>query len=114
MYLRSALGGDMVVVGTSFGHGEGFPAKSAPLAPDAPGMDGLLSSLSIPVFIMDLRELPAGILHEWFQTAHVTRVGGHDPGVMVAPVSAYDAILFIETITPIIRIMTPTPVVPKQ
>jgi hypothetical protein len=46
----------------------GFSGQAdMPLPPDAAGMDGLLSSLSIPVFIMDLRELPSGgILHQWF------------------------------------------------
>lgn len=99
-YLRSALGPDMVVIGTYFGHGEGFPAKSMPLPSDAAGMDGLLSSLSIPTFMMDLRELPgSGILRQWFQKAHETRNGFFGVN-MVAPAEAYDAILFIETITP--------------
>lgn len=106
MYLRSELGGDMVVIGTYFGRGTGFPAESAPLPPDTAGMDSLLRSLSIPLFMMDLRKLPSsGILHEWFQTPHETRSldSGHDTA-MVAPLGAYDAILFIETITP-----TPAP-----
>jgi len=67
----------------------------------------MLSSLSIPVFMMDLRELPSeGILHNWFQALHETR-NGVSGVYKVAPAEAYDAILFIETITP-----TPTP--PKQ
>jgi erythromycin esterase-like protein len=107
MYLRSALDRDMVVIGIYFGHGAGFPAERAPLPPDTAGMDSLLSSLSVPLFIMDLRELPAtGILHEWFQVAHETRNGNYAI-FMVAPIEAYDAILFIDTITP-------TPVPEKQ
>jgi erythromycin esterase len=43
MYLRSALERDLVVIGTYFGHGAGFPAKRMPLPQDAVGMDGLLS-----------------------------------------------------------------------
>jgi erythromycin esterase len=43
MYLRSALDRDMVVIGTYFGHGTGFPADRAPLPPDTAGMDSLLS-----------------------------------------------------------------------
>jgi erythromycin esterase len=58
-HLRSMLGRDMVVVGTYFGHGEGFPAERKPLPPDAAGIDGMLSSLSIPIFMTDLRELPS-------------------------------------------------------
>jgi erythromycin esterase len=105
MYLRSALGGDMGgVIGTYFGRGANFPAESAPEPPDAAGMDSLLSSLSLPCFMMDLRELPsAGILREWFQAAHETR-SGRGVTTRVAPLDAYDAILFIDTITP-----TPAP-----
>ena len=99
MYLRSALDRDMVVIGTYYGRGAD-QAGTRPRPLDTAGMDGLLSSLSIPRFIMDLRELPsAGSLHEWFQTAHETRWVS-----IVAPLEAYDAILFIDTITP-----TPAP-----
>jgi erythromycin esterase len=104
MYLRSALGGDMVVIGTHFGRGASFPAESAPEPPDTAGMDSLLSSLSLPCFMMNLRELPsAGILHEWFQADHETRAG-RGVTTRVASLGAYDAILFIDTITP-----TPAP-----
>ena len=102
-YLRSALDRDMVVIGTYFGSGAaGFPAERVPLPPDTSGMDSLLSSLSIPRFVLDLRELPsAGVLHEWFQAGHETRSlsFGRVPAV-VSPLSSYDAILFIDTITP--------------
>lgn len=102
MYLRSAVGDDMVVIGTYFGRGAGFPAESAPLPPDTAGMDSLLRSISIPQFMMDLRELPgSGILHEWFQAPHETRsLDFGNETAMVAPLGAYDAILFIDTITP--------------
>lgn len=100
MYLRSALRGDMVVIGTYFGQSVGFPADEMLLPPDTTGMDAMLSSLSIPLFVMDLRELPSfGILHEWFQTAHEFRFGGGGV-MMVAPLDAYDAILYIDKITP--------------
>jgi erythromycin esterase len=103
MYLRSALQRDMVVIGTYYGRVAGFPVGRVLLPPDTAGMDSLLSSLSIPRFLIDLRELPgAGILHDWFQAAHETRAGGIT--TMVAPLEAYDAILFIDTITP-----TPAP-----
>lgn len=101
-YLRSALGPDLVVIGTYFGRGSGFPAERVPLPPVTTGMDSLLCSVSIPRFIMDLRELPnAGILNEWFQAAHETRsMNFGNETTMVARLGAYDAILFIDTITP--------------
>jgi erythromycin esterase len=96
-YLRSALGPDLVVIGTYFGHATGFPPADVPPPADAHGVEDLLASLSIPRFIVDLRELPStGPLHEWFQVAHAT---GQDPYTIV-PLRAYDAILFIDTLTP--------------
>jgi erythromycin esterase len=100
MYLRSMLGRDMVAIGTWFGHGEGFPVEPSPLPPGAEGLDGLLSSLAIPIFIMDLREVPSGSdLRQWFQAGHEARNGccGYFKAV---PADAYDAILFTESITP--------------
>jgi erythromycin esterase-like protein len=101
-YLRSALGRDLVVIGTYFGQGAGFPSADAPAPPDAHRMEDLLVSISIPRYIMNLHELPSsGPLHDWFQMAHATRdsVSGQDV-YMVAPLRAYDAILYIDTITP--------------
>jgi len=106
MFLRSVLDGNLLVIGTYFGHGLDFPASEAPLPPDNMGIDMLLASLSRPHFIMDLRELPcSGPLHEWFKTTHETRgLASGNETRMVAPLEAYDAILFIDTITP-----TPAP-----
>jgi erythromycin esterase len=96
-YLRSALGPNLVVIGTYFGRGVGFPPPYAPSSPDDHGMEDLLASLSIPRFLMDLRELPSsGPLHEWFQLDHAT---GQDPWAVV-PLRAYDAIFYIDTVTP--------------
>jgi erythromycin esterase-like protein len=101
-YLRSALGPDLVVIGTYFGRGAGFPPADVPPPADAHRMEDLLGSLSIPRFIMNLHELPSsGPLHEWFQMAHATRDSVSGPDVyMVAPLRAYDTILYIDTITP--------------
>ena len=74
--------------------------------PNAADMDGMLSSLSMPVFVMDLHELPGGgPLYQWFHMPHEARMNAPMTAIEV-PVEAYDAVLFIETITP-------TPVIPK-
>jgi erythromycin esterase len=102
MYLRSTLERDMVVLGTYFGSGTGFPEEIAPLPPDISGIDSLLSSLSMPRFVIDLRELPGtGLLHEWLQASHETRSlsFGRVPAA-VSPLKSYDAILFMDRITP--------------
>jgi len=96
-YLRSALGTDLVVIGTYFGHTVGFSPADVPAPPDARGIEDLLASLSIPRFVFDLRELPSsGPLRDWFQSAHAT---GRDPYTII-PLRAWDAILFIDAITP--------------
>src|ERR1017187_290022 len=95
----SAMGSGMVVIGTHFGRAVGFPAGSAPLPPSSGEMDGLLRSLATSRFLIDLRELPGeGGLHDWFQALHETRED--DGTAMVAPLEAYNAILFLDTITP--------------
>jgi erythromycin esterase len=101
-YLRSVLGPDLVVIGSYFGRGVGYPPEDAPPAPDVHGMEDLFDSLSIHRFIMDLRELPSsGPLHEWFQLAHATRptIPGQD-AYKIVPLRAYDAVLYFDTITP--------------
>jgi erythromycin esterase len=96
-YLRSALGPDLVVIGTYFGHTSGFPPGEAEAPPDAHGMEDLLASLLIPRFVMDLHELPSsGPLREWFELAHAT---GQD-AYTIFPLKAFDAILYINAITP--------------
>jgi erythromycin esterase len=100
-YLRSALGADLVVIGTYFGHGVGFATADVPPY-SAHDVEDLLASLSIPQFIMNLHELPAsGPLREWFQMAHGTRASIlREASDTVTPLTAYDAIFFVDTITP--------------
>ena len=107
-YLRSALGADLFVIGTYFGHHEGFAAKDSPPFP-AHDVEDLLASLSLPRFIINLHELPmSGPLHDWFQTAHATRPSIlRDATDTVTPVAAYDAIFYVDTITP-----SPPPPIP--
>jgi erythromycin esterase-like protein len=101
-YLRAAFGYDLFVIGTYFQHTAGFSAPEVPSPPDGHDMEDLLSSLSIPRFVMSLHELPAsGPLHEWFATAHATRASiVRDALDTVTPREAYDAIFFINAITP--------------
>lgn len=83
-YLRSALGSDLIVIGTYFGHGEGFTPADAPPPPGAHDTEDLPALLSVPLFIMNLHQLPAsGPVQECFQRVHATRAGisWEDPGV---------------------------------
>jgi erythromycin esterase-like protein len=100
-YLRSALGLDLVVIGTYFGHGEGFASPDVPAAA-VHSMEDLFGSISVSEFLIDLHELPtAGPLYQWFQTAHATRASILREAIdSVKPRASYDAILYIGTVTP--------------
>jgi len=73
-----------------------------PTSPDPANAAFAASELAGPQFIMNLHELPrSGPLHEWFQMAHATNASiSRQALYMAAPLKAYDAILFIDTITP--------------
>jgi erythromycin esterase-like protein len=100
-YLRSALGPELVVIGTYFGHGEGFASPDVP-APAVHTMEDLFDSISVPQFLINLHELPTtGPLHEWFRTAHATRASIlREATDSVIPLASYDTILFVRTVTP--------------
>src|SRR5262249_22692126 len=100
VFLRSALGEDYGVIGTYFGTAKGFPTSKDVLLPNPQAMDGLLASLGFEAYLIDLRELPKiGPFAEWFGRAHEVRdsLGGIN---LVRSLKAYDAILYIEQLTP--------------
>jgi erythromycin esterase-like protein len=93
-YLRAALAADMVVIGTYYRQ-SGSRGPSEPVA-GAGGVEELLTSLSIPLVLFDLRKLPnSGLLAEWFQMSHTTRQNLFN----VKPRAVFDAILYIETVS---------------
>ena len=100
-FLRSIYGQDLVVIGTYFGRGVQFEPSEAPAVPDPAGTDGLLASLSIPGFLINLHELPPGPLSEWFETARPTRCcrSGADMAT-VSALRSFDDILYFDVITP--------------
>jgi erythromycin esterase len=100
VFARSALGQDFVVIGTYYGTAEGFPAPNHVLPLNPRTMDGLLGSLGSPAYLIDLRELPkVGPLADWFRRPHEVR-DSLDGTNLVRPLEAYDAILYIEQLTP--------------
>jgi erythromycin esterase len=100
VFTRSALGQDFVVIGTYYGTAEGFPPESDVLPPNPLAMDGLLGSLGSPAYLIDLRELPkAGPLEDWFGHPHEVR-DSLDGINLVRALQAYDAILYIQQLTP--------------
>jgi hypothetical protein len=100
VFARSTLGQDFVVIGTYYGTAEGFLPANHVLPPNPHTMDGLLASFGSPAYLIDLRELPkAGLLVDWFRRPHEVR-DSVDGISLVRPSQAYDAILYIQQLTP--------------
>jgi len=98
--LRSTLGEDYVAIGMYYGTAKGFPASTEVLPPNPQGVEGLLASLGFEAYLIDLRELPkVGPLAEWFGQAHEVR-DSLDGISLVRSLKAYDAILYLEQLTP--------------
>ncbi|MFN8006841.1 MAG: erythromycin esterase family protein [Terriglobia bacterium] len=100
VFARSELGNDLVVIGTYYGTAEGFETTNHVLPPNQHAMDGLLASLGLPTYLIDLRELPKlGPLADWFLCSHEVRDGLAGINLVRAS-EAYDAILYIDRLTP--------------
>jgi erythromycin esterase len=112
-HLAASLGDQMVVIGTCFGGGRLWLHRSIPGA--APGhteafiedintldpdsLDALLASTDMPSHILDLRKIPTdGPIAERFAAA-TTIMNGPQPQP-IDPKSAFDAVVFIDKVTP--------------
>ena len=103
VYIRSMLGRDLVVIGQHFGVTPGFPNDARPS--DAAPLDAVLSFHRVPAYVIDLRALPAGSpLGGWFDREQATRYPDYESKTIVQnvlrPSRAYNAILYIDRVTP--------------
>jgi erythromycin esterase len=96
-HLRSALGADLVIIGTSSAqNGAGLPA--APLEPDS--LDAALARVGLSRFILDLRASRADrAVAAWLAERRALRAN-FTTSLTLSPSTAFDALLFIETLTP--------------
>ncbi|HEY6403109.1 MAG TPA: erythromycin esterase family protein, partial [Blastocatellia bacterium] len=96
-HLRSALGADLVIIGVSSAeNGTGLPTGS--LEPG--GLDAALSRLGPPLFILDLRAaLSDRALAAWLAEPRQLRAN-FTTSLTVSPSVAFDALLFVNTLTP--------------
>jgi erythromycin esterase len=96
-FLKASLGGKMVSVGFSFNRGA-YPDSAVPPAPKS-YIDGALAGVGKPLFVIDLRTAPAdGPVRTWLNTRNAMRgLGGV---TRLVPAQAYDAIIFVDEITP--------------
>ncbi|HEY3836122.1 MAG TPA: erythromycin esterase family protein [Bryobacteraceae bacterium] len=116
-YLRRIYGGRAVLCGFVFEEG-GFRAVDMNTrnltdftvgAPPAGSLDATLAAAGIPLFALDLRNLPEGTVKTWFNAPHVSRqIGGgysdSTPGVWlqrIRPAQAFDLLIFVKKTTPI-------------
>ena len=76
--------------------------------PPSGSLDATLASLGIPLYAIDLRQLPEGKPARWFAEPHVSRQigGGYSettPGVWMHRVRAgrdFDLLIFVDKTTP--------------
>lgn len=96
-HLRSALGAGMVIIGTSSGqNGAGLPAAS----PEAGSLDAALARVGPPRFLLDLRAARADrAVTAWLVERRALRAN-FTTYLTLSPGAAFDALLFIDTLTP--------------
>lgn len=112
-HLAASLGEHMVVIATCFGggnlmlhrpipdgppgHTELFVQQTGPFAPDT--LDGLLSTAGLPLHLLDLRDIPAAgpVADRFAQTTSMMNGGQPQP---IDPRAAFDAVVFIDSVTP--------------
>jgi erythromycin esterase len=88
-FLRSALGRDLVIIGGTSG---GLP----PAANDSAEVDGALSKVGVPRFLLDLRSADGAALR-WLSEPHTTR--SNNRVQIITARSAFDAVYYVDRLT---------------
>jgi erythromycin esterase-like protein len=97
LHLRAALGHDIIIIGTSAAsNGGGLPA----VPPDSGSVDAALARVGLRRFLVDLRAASTDReVSAWLAERRPLRAN-FTTTLMVAPQSAFDALLFVDTLTP--------------
>ncbi len=96
-YLDDALGAKTICIGFSFACGA-FPEGRLPF-PSEGSVDDLLLQTGLPLFFVDLRSAPEeGPVNEWLSKQRTMRAEGGM--VDLIPRKAFDAFIFVHTISP--------------
>jgi erythromycin esterase len=95
-YLQSSLGNDLVIIGTN-----SAPNAAGPLsaASDLGSLDAALARVGVPRFLLDLRASRADPALRWLTQRLVLRTN-FDTFLTVSPVTAFDTLFFVDTLTP--------------
>ena len=88
-FLRAALGRDLVIIG-------GTSGGLQPAANDSAEVDGVLSRVGIPRFLLDLRSADSAALR-WLSEPHTTR--SNNGLQIITTRSAFDAVYYVDRIT---------------
>ncbi len=104
-FLDSMIGDDYVSVGFAYGQGtdSGWSSYQTDIPnPPRPGsLDEAMARVGLPMFVLDLRSVPReGLAYEW-----LNQLRGHRMGVpeymQLNPLQAWDALFYIERISPV-------------
>jgi erythromycin esterase len=97
MYLRSTLGNDLVIIGTSSAaNARGLPRASE----DASSLDAALARVGTPHFLLDLRaSRDDQAVSSWLGKPHALRAN-FNTLLSLSPGTAFDALVFVDTLTP--------------
>lgn len=100
-YFQSFLRDEMMVIGFTFKQriqGIKVESKSPLAALDPDSLDGQLARVGAPLFLVDLRAAAkAGPVADWLKRATKTRK--NDRYIELKPINAFDALLFVETVS---------------
>jgi len=108
-HLRAMLGGDLVVIGSTAQRGlVGLPDKPKPLQPSPPDTPtAILARVGLPLYSLNLNSLPEGPVGQWWnRTLRFRSNHGTDD---LNPAECFDALVFIERVTPARTLPTPDP-----
>lgn len=95
-YLRSALGSDLVIIGTSSARNTIVPA---PATLQRTSLDAALERVGLPLFLLDLRRARAHAGAASWLAAKQSMQANFVSQLTLSPLAAFDAVLFIDTLS---------------
>lgn len=103
-HLRAALGAELVIIGTSAAqNGTGLPSAT----PAADSLDAALARVGQPRFLLDLRAAHTDrAVNAWLTEPRSMRANFMQ-SLTLSPGTAFDALLFVDTLTPARALPTP-------
>jgi erythromycin esterase len=101
MFLASMFGDGYKSIGFTFNRGAmaGGPGQQVPL-PDADSttLDGVLAKVGKPLFLLDLRTVPAGPARDWLNRPVKQRI--QNMATEYNQLESWNAVIFVDSITP--------------